>query len=111
MVSNQTGMDVGILTMRYPGRLGHLFSPGGQRGPWAEMPYALDNGAWPAFKNGAEWSEPEWRQLLAWSSMSGQPPLWALVPDVVADRRGTMERWDRYVGIIRGLGFRPCRTG
>lgn len=31
---------------RETGRLGHLYSPGGQRGPWPWFPYALDNGAY-----------------------------------------------------------------
>lgn len=51
MVSNQTGIEVGILAMRYPGKVGHMFSPGGERGPWRELPHALDNDAWPAKKN------------------------------------------------------------
>ncbi len=108
MPSNQTGIEVGILTMRYPGRIGHLYSPGGQRGPWAEVPYALDNGAWPAHKNGQPWVEDEWRALLRWAALSGQRPLWALVPDVVGDREQTIERWHRYVGEIRALGWRPA---
>ena len=106
MVSNATGIEVGLLAGKYPGRIGHLFSPGGQRGPWAELPYALDNGAWPAFKNKTPWNEAEWRHLLAWAAMSGQQPLWALVPDVVGDRNGTLLNWDKYEGVVAGYGFR-----
>ena len=29
---------------RETGRLGHLYSPGGQMGPWPWFPYALDKG-------------------------------------------------------------------
>lgn len=108
MVSNQTGVEVGILTMKYPGWIGHLFSPGGQRGPWPEIPYALDNGAWPAYLNGEEWSEAEWMALLRWAVLSGIPPLWALVPDVVGNREATLERWHKYVDVVRGFGFRPA---
>ena len=43
MVSNINGTDVGIIAERYRGALGHLYSPGAQRGPWPEIPYALDN--------------------------------------------------------------------
>lgn len=35
---------------RETGRLGHLFSPGGQRGPWPWFPYALDNGAFSCWR-------------------------------------------------------------
>jgi len=106
MVSNATGIEVGLLAARYPGRIGHLFSPGGQRGPWAELPYALDNGAWPAFKNRRPWNEAEWRALLHWAAMSGLAPLWALVADVVGDREGTLRAWERYESVVRGFGFR-----
>ncbi len=106
MVSNATGVEVGLLAGKYPGRIGHLFSPGGQRGPWLEIPHALDNGAWPAFKNGQPWSEAEWRALLAWAAMAGWSPLWALVADVVGDRDGTLRAWERYESTVRGFGFR-----
>lgn len=106
MVSNQTGIEVGLLAGKHPGRIGHLFSPGGQRGPWRELPYGLDNGAWGAFKNGREWDESEWRNLIAWAALSGLRPLWAVVPDVVADRDATIERWHQYAPVIRAHGFR-----
>jgi hypothetical protein len=108
LVSNQTGLEIGYLAGRYPGAIGHLYSPGGQRGPWAWMPYALDNGAWPAYKNGRPWDETEWRWLLRWAQCSGQQPLWAVVPDVVGEREATLERWHKYVGVVRAHGFRPA---
>jgi hypothetical protein len=108
MVSNATGIEVGLLAGQYPGRIGHLFSPGGQRGPWRELPYALDNGAWPAFLNDEPWSEAEWRNLIAWAAISGIAPLWALVPDVVGDRAATLERWAKYEAPVRAHGFRPA---
>jgi hypothetical protein len=106
MVSNQTGIEVGLLAGQYPGRIGHLFSPGGERGPWREIPHALDNGAWPAFKNGRPWNEAEWRALLTWAAMAGIPPLWVLVPDVVGDRDGTLRAWQQFEHVVRGYGFR-----
>lgn len=108
MVSNQSTMTFGYLAGRYPGSIGHLYSPGGQRGPYPWLPYALDNGAWPAFKNNEPWDEAAWRQLLLWACMSGQKPLWALVPDVVGNREETVENWGRYVGEVERLGFRPA---
>jgi len=108
MVSNATGMEVGLLAGRYPGRIGHLFSPGGQRGPWMELPYALDNGAWGAHLNGRKWNEAEWRALLTWAAMSGIRPLWCVVPDVVANRELTIERWSLFAPAVRAFGWRPA---
>lgn len=34
MPSNQTGISMGWLAGRYPGMLGHLYSPGAQVGPF-----------------------------------------------------------------------------
>ncbi len=106
MVSNATGIEVGLLAGQYPGRIGHLFSPGAQRGPWREVPHALDNGAWPAFKNGREWSESEWLHLLRWAALAGIAPLWSIVPDVVGDRNGTIAAWHQYAPVVSGFGFR-----
>lgn len=103
MVSNQSKLEFGYLAARYPGSLGHLYSPGGERGPWPFMPYALDNGA---FAAGANWSVGEWRALIRWAALSGQKPLWALVPDVVGDRKATIENWARYADEVRAYKFR-----
>ena len=108
MVANRTGMEIGRMTKDHPGMLGHLYSPGAQRGPWDFLPYALDNGAFPAYENGIEWQEGPWRHLLWWAAMSGQRPLWALVPDVVANRENTIENWARFSPDVRKFGFRPA---
>lgn len=108
MVSNATGIEIGLLAGKYPGSVGHLFSPDGQRGPWRELPYALDNGAWGAHKNARAWDEAGWRQLLNWSALSGISPLWAVVPDVVADREQTLRKWPTYAPVVRSFGFRPA---
>lgn len=108
MPANCGGSDIGYLAGRYPGSIGHIYSPGGQRGPFAYLPYALDNGAFVAWSKKEPWDEASWRRLLIWAAMSGQAPLWALVPDVVADRAGTLAAWQRYADVVRGFGFRPA---
>lgn len=108
MVSNDCGIEAGLLAGRHPGRIGHLYSPGGQRGPWPEIPFGLDNGAWSAHKNGREWDSAEWRELLRWSLLSGHRALWAVVPDVVGDRAATLRLWLQYAAEVRRLGFRPA---
>ena len=106
MVSNQTGIEVGLMAARYPGCIGHMYSPGGERGPWRELPYALDNDAWPAHKNKRPRDEAGHRRLLAWSLMSGIMPMFALVPDVVANRDETLRAWDRFAPSMASSGFR-----
>lgn len=106
MVSNATGMEVGLLAGANPGRIGHLYSPGGERGPWPEVPFGLDTGDFAAWMNKLEWSEAEWRALLMWAAMSGIVPLWAVVHDAPGDRDETLRRWERYESVVREHGFR-----
>lgn len=106
MPSNNGGIEVGLLAAKYLGRVGHLYSPGGQRGPYEEIEFALDNECWIAFKNRREWSPGPWRALLRWALLSGKRPLWALVPDVVGDRVGTLARWAEFSPEVKAHGFR-----
>ncbi len=108
MVSNASGMMVGHLATLYPGSIAHLFTPGGQRGPWPFVPYALDNGAWPAWLRGRQFDEDAWYRLLDWTAANKQQPLWSLVPDFVADRDRTLEYWARFSGDVIARGFRPA---
>lgn len=94
---------------RYPGLIGHLYSPTAQRGPYRWIPYALDNARFPAWQKGTEWSEPDYLVLLEWAyraALAGQAPLWVLVPDVVADREGTLHEWDKWSSIVESYGFK-----
>ncbi len=86
------------------GQVGHLYSPGPMRGPWPWLPYALDNGAFPAFTAGTPWNERAYVRLLCWAAFAPIAPRWALVPDVVADREATLTSWDRWapkVSVLR----------
>lgn len=85
-------------------RLGHLYSPRAQRGPWPWLPYALDNGAfacWNPVENtfdDAKWAanEQAWRELLFWAQAAPIKARWAIVPDVPGNRERTLERWAQY---------------
>jgi hypothetical protein len=108
MVSNQGNLEFGYMAAKWPGCVGHLYSPGGQRGPWDFMPYALDNGAFAGFDH------DEWLALLHWSLRFGQRPLWAVVPDVVANHALTLQLWHRHASEVRARGLRPafaCQDG
>lgn len=105
MPANNTGVRFGYLAGRFPEKVGHLISPGAERGPYEFIPNALDNGAYSAFTSGEDWSEAAWIRLLDWAHLSGQRPLWALVPDVVANKEATLANWERYAPTVARYGF------
>jgi len=98
---------------RETGRLGHLFSPRGQRGPWPWLPYALDNGAfscWNPIANTFDhekWAtnEQAWRELLFWSQAAPMRARWAIVPDIPGDSSATLERWYKYASDVKTAGI------
>lgn len=105
MPANNTGVIVGWLAGRFEGRIGHLYSPRpGHKnpGPFSFLSYALDNGA---FAAGDAWNESDWLELLAWARLSGVSPRWVLVPDVVGDRLGTLEKWHRFAPGVAEYGW------
>jgi hypothetical protein len=114
MVSNHTSMEFGYMAGRHVGRLGHLYSPGGQRGPFPFLPYALDNGAYGCWQRNVEFDPAPWMKLLDWAARSGTQPVWAAVPDVMMLRDRTIESWHQYRGEVVARGFRPafvCQDG
>ena len=102
MLSNNNGIRVGHLAGEYPGLVGHLYSPGGQRGPYEFMPYALDNGIYGLRE---KWTPEPWIKLLDWARLSGQSPRWALVPDAVGARELTLRRWLEFRGATASYGW------
>jgi hypothetical protein len=105
LISNHASLKAGYLSGKYPGVLGHLFSPGSQRGPWSFMPYALDNGKFPCWSNGKSWSEEKFIKLLNWAKLSGQKPMWALVPDEVANPDETIRLWHEWAPLVKSYGW------
>jgi hypothetical protein len=105
MISSHASLSAGYLAGKYPEQLGHLFSPGAQRGPWKFMPYALDNGKFPCWSKGTAWDEIKFLKLLDWAKMSGQQPLWVLVPDEVANPVETLRLWALWMPEIKRYGW------
>lgn len=99
MVSNLSGGAFHYLAGKYPGRVGHLYSPEGWRKPKFWMPYALDNGC---FTN---WDEAGFLAMIEKAKLSGQKPLWVVVPDVVGNREQTLERWAEWEPRLRPGGI------
>lgn len=96
MPANNGGLVVGWLAGRFPGRIGHLYSPGGLARTHAWLPFALDNGAFSAWINKTAWDEAAFLGMLDRVAAGPHQPLWVLVPDVVADRDGTLRMWDKW---------------
>jgi hypothetical protein len=69
------------------------------------MPFVLDNGAFIAWRDGKEWDVEGWREMLHYVKMAGISPLWAAVPDVVADRGATLAKWPLFAPEIRRKGW------
>lgn len=90
---------------KYPGSVGVLIGPSyGKKvpiDPW--MPFVLDNDAFTAWRDKKPWSVEAWREMISWVRMTGLKPLWAAVPDVVADRNATLANWERYADEIAAL--------
>lgn len=104
MPSNSTGWIWHSLA-RETGRLGHLHSPGHERGPWPWFPYAFDNGCFSLWNptdntfDEARWrsrGEAEWYRLLFWGQAAATKPMWAIVPDRPGDWEATVEKWMKY---------------
>lgn len=105
MPSNNSSMHLGWLAGQYPGSIGWLLSPDGWRQPHRWLPYALDNGAFPAWVNKQPWDEAGFLGMLKRSQQCGYNPKWVLVPDVVADREATISRWIEWAPRIRPYGW------
>lgn len=105
MPANNRGMQIGYLAGRFPGRIGHLYSIGGLSSLYSFMPFALDNGRYPCWANGTPWSEDAYLGMLDRVVEMGGKPLWVLVPDVVADRDGTLREWDKWCHRISAFGW------
>jgi hypothetical protein len=101
MPANATGWFWHCLS-RETGRIGHLFSPGAQRGPWPWFPYALDNGAFAAWDQSDNvwreelWDVHAWRKMIRWAQAQAQQPRWAIVPDWIGSGERTIERWYQF---------------
>jgi hypothetical protein len=94
MPANNSARQLRWLARRYPGRLGHLYSPGGSRGPWPEFQYALDNGCF------NRWCPTSFMAHVEWADLSHQHPRWVVVPDVLGDWEATKRQWHRWAPVL-----------
>lgn len=105
MPSNNTGKLVLELAERFPGRVGHLIGPGGWRKTPEMIPFALDNGAFGCWTAREPFDSEAFYELLDRVKASGREPLWVAVPDVVADRLGTIASWKEHYDRVSRYGW------
>lgn len=107
LLCGQTNSIWSFWAGRYPGSVGFLISPSYYKRvqPKKFMPFVLDNGAFEAWNQKKPWDISAWREMLSFVRMTGLKPLWAAVPDVVANRKATIANWPIYRDYITSLGW------
>lgn len=105
MPANNTGIDLGILIGTYPGRLGHLYSPGKNPEPRKAIPYALDNGAFIAWVKETPFDDDAFRAHVKRFALGRLKPRWILVPDVVTDAIRTIASWHKWEEELRAYAL------
>jgi len=107
MPANHSSPTVHYWAGAFPGRIGWLIGPTAMAKTkfrkW--IPFALDNDAFSAWTSGEPWNESTWLEMLKDVNRSGFKPLWALVPDVVADKEATLEKWRKYSPTVAEFGY------
>lgn len=101
MLANNSGAEARRLALAYPGRVGHLYGPGGWRGPFPEFPHYIENGVFPKFTSGRRWLSAPFLELCDSAAAAPIAPRWVAVPDVVCDRVRTLARWRRWAPLLR----------
>jgi len=114
MPANATGWFWHCLA-RETGRIGHLYSPGAQRGPWPWFPFALDCKAFTCWDmktntfDDEKWAhcEIEWKELIRWAAPI-ELARWAIVPDVPGNAERTFEKWHKHYQRVIDAGISPA---
>lgn len=81
----------------HPQSIGWIMGPSTWKVPRRDIPYVLDNDAFIAWKTSTPWDAAAWRKMLYKVECADyHKPRWVLVPDVVANRNATIDRWHEY---------------
>lgn len=95
------------LAGRCPGKVGVLVSPSYfDKVPIDDwMPCALDNDAFGAWVHGKTWDLQAWLAMLSSIATRRIRPIWATVPDVVANRDETLRLWSVHAESVLCRGW------
>lgn len=89
------------LAEKHLGRIGMMLSPSRTR-PTRDLPVAIDNGCYSAWKNKTEWDADDFFHMLQTLECTTE---WAVVPDVVGDAEATFRLWDEWAPQMESDGF------
>lgn len=107
MPANNSSAIVHYWAGKHPGKIGWLIGPTAisktKLRPW--IPFALDNDAFASWTKRQAWDEAAWIAMLRAVRAQSMKPRWVLVPDVVADREATLEKWDQYAPTAAAYGW------
>lgn len=97
LCSNDSSKAFIAYARQHHGKLGWIIGPSCWKVPRRDIPYVLDNDAFIAWKRGEAWDASAWRTMLYKVECADyHKPNWILVPDVVADRSATIDRWHEF---------------
>lgn len=107
MPANNSSALIHYWAGKYPEQIGWLIGPSAlpktKLRQW--IPFALDNDAFASWTSKKEWNEKAWIEMLEKVKVSGLIPKWVLVPDTVADRKATLDKWKKYAPIAAEFGW------
>jgi hypothetical protein len=105
MPADNNNMFCGYLAGKYEGRIAWLLTAHRKwKNPKWWMEWALDNGAFPAWENKTPFDFDKFYQTLD-QSRKFKRPKWVVVPDVVADREGTLKNWFLHSPRVATYGY------
>lgn len=105
MVANNSGREARRLSETFPGRIGHLYTPNGVRGPFAEFPYVGEGGQFGDTAKSRVWDARPFLAMCARFAVAEQRPEWVAVPDVPFDAEGTVRAWYHWIPTMRTFGL------
>lgn len=105
LVANNSGREARHLAATYPGRIGHLYTPAGVRGPFREFRYVGEGGQFGAMKNWCPWDARPYLKMCTRLSAAVIRPLWIAVPDVPFDGENTVRSWYHWIERFRAFGL------
>lgn len=88
------------LATENPTRLGHIISPSYFQKPKAGIPFVLDNDAFGCWRRGTKFDEAAWFRMIEKVQSTQLNPEWCIIPDVVCDKWGTLNAWEKYQSSI-----------
>lgn len=103
------------LAEQFPGQLGLLMAPGGERDP-RDLPYAYDNGMYSAWvKSGYhceerfiqqdQWAGMHFQELIHKAHIAEHKPRWIVIPDVIGNAQQTIRDFHRWADKLDQDGF------